>query len=61
MNPDDLLRLLVITRLPFAVPDDPLELARQEQAAPAADHIVCRERRRCIASVDVPAEGGAHR
>lgn len=30
--PDDLLRLLFITRLPFAVPDDPLELARQEQA-----------------------------
>ena len=30
--PDELLRLLFITRLPFAVPDDPLELARQEQA-----------------------------
>ncbi len=30
--PDDLLRLLFVTRLPFAVPDDPLELARQEQA-----------------------------
>ncbi len=30
--PDELLRLLFITRLPFAVPDDPLELARQELA-----------------------------
>ncbi len=30
--PDELLRLLFITRLPFAVPDDPIELARQEQA-----------------------------
>lgn len=30
--PDELLRVLFITRLPFAVPDDPLELARQELA-----------------------------
>jgi ATP-dependent DNA helicase DinG len=30
--PGRLLRLLVMTRLPFPVPDDPLELARQEEA-----------------------------
>ncbi len=30
--PGRLLRLLVMTRLPFPVPDDPLELAKQEQA-----------------------------
>ncbi len=30
--PGRLLRLLVMTRLPFPVPDDPLELARQEAA-----------------------------
>ncbi len=36
--PDELLRLLFITRLPFAVPDDPLELARQEQAEKKGDN-----------------------
>jgi Rad3-related DNA helicase len=30
--PGALLRLLIMTRLPFPVPDDPLELAKQEQA-----------------------------
>jgi ATP-dependent DNA helicase DinG len=30
--PGKLLRLLIMTRLPFPVPDDPLELARQEEA-----------------------------
>lgn len=30
--PGRLLRLLVMTRLPFPVPDDPMELARQEEA-----------------------------
>lgn len=30
--PGDVLRLLVVTRLPFAVPDDPIERAKSEQA-----------------------------
>jgi ATP-dependent DNA helicase DinG len=30
--PGELLRLLILTRLPFPVPDDPLELAKQEEA-----------------------------
>jgi ATP-dependent DNA helicase DinG len=30
--PGDVLRLLVVTRLPFAVPDDPIEQAKGEQA-----------------------------
>jgi Rad3-related DNA helicase len=30
--PGDLLRLLFLTRIPFPVPDDPLELAKQELA-----------------------------
>ncbi|MFH2055767.1 MAG: helicase C-terminal domain-containing protein, partial [bacterium] len=30
--PDDTLRLLVLTRLPFPVPDDPLEQVKSEQA-----------------------------
>jgi ATP-dependent DNA helicase DinG len=30
--PDDFLRLLVLTRLPFPVPDDPLQLAKSERA-----------------------------
>lgn len=30
--PDELLRLMVLTRLPFPVPDDPLELAKGERA-----------------------------
>ncbi len=36
--PGDLLRLLVLTRMPFAVPDDPLEQARQERATQAGEN-----------------------
>ncbi|MCK4857049.1 MAG: DEAD/DEAH box helicase family protein [candidate division Zixibacteria bacterium] len=31
--PEESLRLLILTRLPFPVPDDPLEVAKSEQAA----------------------------
>jgi ATP-dependent DNA helicase DinG len=35
--PGELLRLLILTRMPFAVPDDPLEQARQEKATQAGE------------------------
>jgi ATP-dependent DNA helicase DinG len=36
--PNDLLRLLVLTRLPFPVPSEPLELAKAEQAQARGDN-----------------------
>jgi ATP-dependent DNA helicase DinG len=36
--PGELLRLLILTRMPFAVPDDPLEQARQERAVEVGEN-----------------------